>query len=122
MTTIGIPCALLPAVALRVIDDLCESAYRLDRRRMGAWASFEQLARTATFAGREGYAGIARLAAADWWAAYLGKRCFAVLADQTIFHGRVVSRRHGLAVVCDASGLCREVHPRFIWSTEGWPS
>ena len=64
MTTIGIPCALPPAVALRVIDDLGESAHRLDRRHGGAWASFEQLARTATFAGREGYAGIARLAAA----------------------------------------------------------
>ncbi len=66
MTTLGaiLPSPLLPAVALRVIDDLCASAYRLDRRRMGAWSSFEQLARTATFAGREGYAGIARLAAA----------------------------------------------------------
>lgn len=64
MTTIGIPCALPPAVALRVIDDLGESAHRLDRRHGGAWASFEQLARTAFFAAREGYVGIARLAAA----------------------------------------------------------
>lgn len=67
MTTLGaiLPSPLLPAVALRVVDDLSESAHRLDRRRMGAWASFEQLAATARFAAREGgYVGIARLAAA----------------------------------------------------------
>lgn len=65
MTTLGaiLPSPLLPAVALRVVDDLSASAYRLDRRRMGAWASFEQLARTATFAGGEGYISIARFAA-----------------------------------------------------------
>ena len=82
MTTLGaiLPSPLLPAVALRVIDDLSESAHRLDRRHGGAWASFEQLARTAFFAAREGYVEIARLAAAR-------SRHFAALGSLRLYAG-----------------------------------
>ena len=94
MTTLGsiLPSPLLPAVALRVVDDLSASAHRLDRRRMGAWASFEQLAASAHFAGREGYAGIARLAAAR-------SRHFATLREPWNHAAALAAYYRGLAIL-----------------------
>lgn len=94
MTTLGtiLPSPLLPADALRVVADLGDSAHRLDRRRNGAWASFEQLASTARFAGREGYASIARLAAAR-------SRHFARLGDKRNHDRALAAYYRGLAIL-----------------------